>query len=307
LMVFSRPGCTVMTGATSGLGLVAARKIAKHSDVFLVGKRKPGPALVGEALPLDLARLGSVRGFCRQVLDRCSERGIDLLVLNAGGNFPLEKTGDGFENNFAVNHLAHYLIIRLLWSAMNPGARIVLTTSGTHDPEEGAAVPAPKHADAYRLAHPETDAELDEKASTAAGRAYAAAKLCNLLTAQALMRNSAVGAKRVRAVAYSPGPTPGTGLLGGRGIILGIAFRYVLPLMARFSPALHTPELAGSTLADVALGEIEPPADQVYVLLKKGKVTFPAPSQLARDETAIARMWRDSAKILGLKEKLEQA
>lgn len=300
-------GCTVMTGATSGLGLVAARGIADGSELFLVGKRGSGPAPVGEALPLDLASLSSVRAFCRQAHDTCAERGIDLLVLNAGGNFPLGKTEDGFETNFAVNHLAHYLIIRMLWPDMNPGARIVLTTSGTHDPEEGAAVPAPKHADAYRLAHPETDAELDEKASTAAGRAYAAAKLCNLLTAQALMRNAAVRERRVRAMAYSPGPTPGTGLLGGRGLAIGLAFRYVLPLVARLSPALHTPELAGSTLADVALGEIEPPADQVYVLLKKGKVTFPAPSVLARDKTAIARMWRDSAQMLGLEEEIQQA
>lgn len=305
--MISRVRCTAMTGATSGLGLVAARRIAEQRDVFIVGKRGPGPAPVGEGRPLDLASLDSVRAFCRQVLEKCAGTGIDLLVLNAGGNFPLEKTGDGFETNFAVNHLAHYLIIRMLWPAMNPGARIVLATSGTHDPQEGAAVPAPKHADAYRLAHPETDTELDEKASTAAGRAYAAAKLCNLLTAQALMRDSAVRAKRIRVVAYSPGPTPGTGLLGGRGVVIGLAFRYVLPLLAKLSPALHTPDLAGSTLADVALGEIEPLGDQVYVLLKRGKVTFPAPSVLARDETAIARMWRDSAKMLDLEEELEHA
>ncbi len=300
-------GCTVMTGATSGLGLVAADKIADRSDRFIVGKRTAGPAPFGDALPLDLARLASVRAFCRQVLDSCSETGIDLLVLNAGGNAALQKTEDGFEANFAVNHLAHYLIIRMLWPALNPGARLVLTTSGTHDPAEGAAVPAPRHADANRLAHPETDPELDEKKSTAAGRAYAAAKLCNLLTAQALIRDPAARAKQVRVVAYSPGPTPGTGLLGGRGAFLGFAFRHVLPLFARLSPALHTPDLAGSTLADIALGEIEPPADQVYVLLKKGEVTFPAPSVLARDETAITGMWRDSARMLGLEEDLERA
>lgn len=306
VLMVSRMGCTIMTGATSGLGLLAARTIAEQSDVFIVGKRGPGAAPNGEALPLDLANLDSVRKFCSLVLDKCAKTGIDLLVLNAGGNFPLDKTVDGFETNFAVNHLAHYLIIRMLWPAMSPDARIVLTTSGTHDPEEGAAVPAPKHADAFRLAHPETDTERDEKLSTAAGRAYAAAKLCNLLTAQALMRDPAVRTKRVRVLAYSPGPTPGTGLLGGRGLAIGLAFRYILPLVAKLSPALHTPELAGSTLADVALGKIAPPDDQVYVLLKKSKVTFPAPSVLARDETAIAHMWRDSAKMLGLEEELER-
>ncbi|PMR74005.1 SDR family NAD(P)-dependent oxidoreductase [Billgrantia endophytica] len=303
----SKIGCSVMTGGTSGLGLIAARIIAKRSNLLIVGMRGAGPALVGEALPLQLASLESVGDFCRQVLDRCSGSGIDLLVLNAGGNFALEKTEDGFESNFAVNHLAHYLIIRKLWSALTPGARIVLTTSGIHDPEEGAAVPAPKHADAHRLAYPETDPGRDENVSTAAGRSYAAAKLCNLLTAQALSRDPSVRAKHIRVLAYSPGPTPGTGLLGGRGRVIGLAFKYVLPLVARFSPALHTPKLAGSTLAEVALGEIEPPVDQVYVLLKKGKVTFPAPSVLARDEVAIARMWSDSAKMLGLHEEIEQA
>lgn len=302
-----RVGCTVMTGATSGLGLIAARKIAQNSEVFLVGKRGAGVSPVGEAHPLDLANLTSVRAFCQLVLGRCAHTGIDLLVLNAGGNFALGNTVDGFENNFAINHLVHYLIIRTLWPLINKDARIVLTTSGTHDPDEGAAVPAPRHADAYRLAHPETDPERDEKIATATGRAYAAAKLCNLLTAQALFENPAVKEKRIQVAAFSPGPTPGTGLLGGRGMAVGLAFRYILPLVAKLSPALHTPELAGLTLADVALANIKLPRNQVYVLLKKGKVTFPAPSVLARDKPTIASMWRDSAKLLGLEEELGHA
>ncbi|TLD71282.1 SDR family NAD(P)-dependent oxidoreductase [Phragmitibacter flavus] len=306
-MKSSKIGYSVMTGGTSGLGLVAARMIVERGNKLFVGKRSPGPAPVGHAIPLQLASIISVREFCRQVHETCNHCGIDLLVLNAGGNFPLEKTADGFEMNFAVNHLAHYLIVRELLPILNPGSRVLLTTSGTHDPEEGAAVPAPKHANGHRLAYPETDPDLDDSKSRAAGRAYSASKLCNLLTAQALARHALIRSKGIRVVAYSPGPTPGTGLVAARGLAIGLAFRYVLPLVAKFVPALHTPELAGSTLAELALGEIQPPDGQIYVLLKKGKVTFPAPSALARDENTITRMWSDSASLLDLQGELERA
>lgn len=288
----------VMTGGTSGLGRHAAHRLAQSCETLVLGTRGAGRGDVGRAIRLDLADLGSVRQFCAEVLSTCGARKIDLLVLNAGGSFPHEKTADGIEKNFAINHLAHYLILRSLMPALAENGRVVITTSGTHDPEEGTVVPPPKHADARRLAYPETDPELDPKPSVAAGRAYSSAKLCNLLTAQALARQAQIRKKQIEVIAYSPGPTPGTGLVSARGFVLGVVFRYILPIVAGLSSKWNTPEAAGSALANIALGELEVPQGRIYALLKGGKVTFPDPSTLARDETAIARMWEDSAGLL---------
>lgn len=290
----------VMTGETSGIGQHAAQYIGPRFDTLLMGKRSPGAMEFGRAIPLDLAKLESAERFCVEVLAACGDQKIDLLVLNAGGNFPHDKTKDGFEKNFAINHLAHYLLLRRLLPALSQGARIVITTSGTHDPAENAAIPAPKHADARRLAFPETDPEFDGKLATATSRAYSAAKLCNLLTAQALARLPDIQDRQIDVIAFSPGPTPGTGLVGSRGLVMGTVFRYILPVMAGLSSKMHRPETADRALADVALGEIRVPTGQVYALLRSGKVVFPDPSALARDETVIAGMWRDSAELLSI-------
>ncbi|WP_420115160.1 hypothetical protein [Pseudactinotalea sp.] len=48
------------------------------------------------------------------------------------------RTVDGLETSFAVNHLAHYLLLRLLLPTLAHRARVVLTTSGPHDPASRA-------------------------------------------------------------------------------------------------------------------------------------------------------------------------
>jgi NAD(P)-dependent dehydrogenase (short-subunit alcohol dehydrogenase family) len=103
----------VMTGGTSGLGLPAAHRIAATPGTHLIlGARKPytGP---GEALPLDLASLDSVRAFASAVRRSLNGAHIDVLVLNAGTQYSNvdRRTEDGFETTFAVNHLAHYLFV----------------------------------------------------------------------------------------------------------------------------------------------------------------------------------------------------
>ncbi|MEL4428111.1 hypothetical protein AAEH84_20380, partial [Shewanella indica] len=63
-------------------------------------------------LPLDLASLASVRSFAAALPDEP----ITHLILNAGGQRSDDRarTIDGFETTFASNHLAHYLLLRLL-------------------------------------------------------------------------------------------------------------------------------------------------------------------------------------------------
>lgn len=133
----------VMTGGTSGLGRPAALRIASSPDSRLIlGARRPyaGP---GESLPLDLARLASVTQFATEVEKALSGEKIDSLVLNAGTQYSDvdTRTDDGFETTFAVNHLAHYLLLRLLLPQLAEGATIVITTSDTHDPHTNPLAP----------------------------------------------------------------------------------------------------------------------------------------------------------------------
>jgi NAD(P)-dependent dehydrogenase (short-subunit alcohol dehydrogenase family) len=205
----------VMTGGTSGLGAITSERIADAPDTrLLLGARVATPGRI-ESLPLDLTTLASVRSFAASVIERLGGTEIDALVLNAGTLNPDVdgRTPDGFETTFAVNHLAHYLLVRLLLGSLARGATVILTTSGTHDPAEGAGFPVPLHADARLLAHPECVGSQDRKPGVAARRAYTASKLCNVLTARALAAAPEARVREIAGIAYCPGQTPGTGLV----------------------------------------------------------------------------------------------
>jgi NAD(P)-dependent dehydrogenase (short-subunit alcohol dehydrogenase family) len=96
----------VMTGGTSGLGQLATnRLLATPGTRLLLGARRPGPP-AAETLPLDLTRLDGVRAFAAAVGERLGAIPIDALVLNAGrSGHADERTADGFETTFVVNHL----------------------------------------------------------------------------------------------------------------------------------------------------------------------------------------------------------
>lgn len=289
----------VMTGATAGIGWNAAQVIAKDPDTqVMIGARGSGrTAPEGcELLSLDLMSLESVRTFAEEVKQRLGERKIDTLVLNAGlqSSDSTQRTTEGFEVTFGVNHLAHYLLARLLISAIADGGRLVITTSDTHDPK---IIPiGPTTLDPQTLAHP--------NAKTTRMRAYAASKLCNLLTARSFAALDEVSERNITVVAYNPGLTLGTSLQGDLPSVAQTAMRVLRPLMrliSRFKPAFFpgTVERAGQTLAEITLGTVTPPPGRVYVSLVKEQITFADPSELARDDNARDLLWQQSATMTG--------
>jgi NAD(P)-dependent dehydrogenase (short-subunit alcohol dehydrogenase family) len=243
-----------------------------------------------------------VRTFAAAVGDRLAGAGIDALVLNAGMSPPDgdNRTADGYETAFAVNHLAHYLLIRLLLPQLADKAIVVLTTSGTHDPAEGTVVPPPRHADARLLAHPESDPDGDERPRTAAGRAYSSSKLCNVLTARALAAHPDARARRLTVLAYNPGPTPGTGLVRAAPLPIRLAWRLLGTRLRVLVPRFNSRTAAGDALAGLALGAVDPPPGRVYAALRRGTLTWPDPSELARRDDVRDALWRDSAELAGL-------
>lgn len=289
----------VMTGGTSGLGRAAARQLLREPGTrLLLGARSRGLA-EAETLPLDLSRLESVRAFAQAVGDRLGETPIDALVLNAGVQIANNEqcTADGFETTFAVNHLAHYLLLRLLLPRLARYATVVITTSNTHDPATNPLA-SPHHADAERLAHPRQEPRSKCRPFLAGFRAYSCSKLCNLLTARALATSPEANARGLRVVAYNPGFVPETGLHCGSTLYMRILVRVAWLLRAVLR--LATAAEAGGVLADLVVGRISAPQGRVYASLVRRELTWPDPSELARKDDVMKALWRDSARLVGL-------
>ena len=155
----------VMTGGTAGFGAVAAKRIFDTPNTRLILGARDNKNSSIETLPLDLARLSNVRSFVQSLTKKLDGTKIDGLIMNAGAQFGNTKhrTGDGFESTFAINHLAHYLLLRLLTPSLAKNATIVITTSDVHDPKQ---VPfGPKELDPEALAHPKARAKASSRES----------------------------------------------------------------------------------------------------------------------------------------------
>jgi NAD(P)-dependent dehydrogenase (short-subunit alcohol dehydrogenase family) len=282
----------VMTGGTAGFGAVAAKRISDtpNTKLILGARDNKNPSI--EGLPLDLASFSSVRSFVQSLTKKLAGTKIDILIMNAGAQFgsTRHRTGDGFESTFAINHLAHYLLLRLLTTGLAKNATIVITTSDVHDPR---MVPfGPKELDPGALAHPK-----DKNKGFGPGiRAYASSKLCNLLTARAFEASLDTQIHGMRVIAYNPGLTPGTSLFRAwpwwAKLMMGVA--------SKLRP-VNTLEQAGDAIADLGLGTIVPPPGRIYASLVKGKLTWPEPSELAQSDTAMTALWLESAQMVGVR------
>lgn len=292
----------VMTGGTSGFGAFTLQHLAERRDMrVILGARGSGRTVPPgvEVLPLDLASLASVRAFAEAVARELGDHRIDILVLNAGlhGSAADERSADGYGLTFAVNHLAHYLLARLLLPNMADDSRLVITSSNMHNPPFKAM--RPKGLDLEEWAHPTPEG------SGAGIRSYIASKLCNLMIALSLARLDEVKARAIRVIAFNPGLTGGASGRDASALqkaLVTVVMHTVFPLFGLFRPefVMNRPEHSGKMLAEVALGTIVPPGDRVYVSLVKGKPTFPDPSELARNRDAQDRLWRESATMVGM-------
>jgi NAD(P)-dependent dehydrogenase (short-subunit alcohol dehydrogenase family) len=294
-----------MTGGSSGFGALAAERLTQLGSVRLIVGARTATAS-GESIPLDLTALSSVRAFALAVHERLGDTLIDSLVLNGGVVLPNigGRTVDGFETTFAVNHLAHYLLLRLLVPRLADRAIIVLTTSGTHDPQNRTGLLPPRHADAELLAHPERDTERDLRPAKAGEHAYSASKLCTVLTARSLSEQPEVQARRVTVLSYDPGQVFGTGLAKHLSLPLRMAWSLLgtslgWPLR-RLNPFLNSRTAAANTLAELASGVATPPSGRSYAALRRGRLSWPDPSQLARRDDLAQSLWQDSARLVGL-------
>jgi NAD(P)-dependent dehydrogenase (short-subunit alcohol dehydrogenase family) len=180
----------VVTGATSGLGLVTARELARAGARVVLAVRdtakgeQAASAIPGtvEVRRLDLADLASVRAFAGAWDER-----LDVLVNNAGVMaVPERRTKDGFELQIGTNHLGHFALTNLLLPSI---ADRVVTVSST----------------AHWFGRIGLDDLNWERRRYSRWRAYGQSKLANLLFTLELQRRLAEAGSPVRAYAAHPG------------------------------------------------------------------------------------------------------
>jgi NAD(P)-dependent dehydrogenase (short-subunit alcohol dehydrogenase family) len=132
----------IVTGGYSGLGIETVAALANAGAQVIVPARRPEVARAAldargltavEVDELDLADLASVHAFAERFL--ATRRSIDILINDAAVMAaPLTRVGDGWESQFAINHLGHYVLANLLWPALvaDGGARVVALSSTGH-------------------------------------------------------------------------------------------------------------------------------------------------------------------------------
>jgi len=307
----------IITGGNTGLGFECARALAETHDWHVViacrDAEKGREAVTRlaqagykeiEAMTLDLASLESVRNFVRHYGSE-SRPPLRAIVCNAATQIVTGRTytGDGFETTFAVNHLGHFLLVNLLLAQMASPARIVVVSSGTHDPAQTTGMPPPVYRSARYLARPDEDSKpLDDERGTAGRRAYTTSKLCNVLFTYELERRlraeKAVGSngRSITVNAFDPGLMPGTGLARDYGRLARFAWRYVLPALRPFVPNVNSAARSGRSLANMVT---DPRFERISGKYFQGSRDVPS-SKDSYDPVIAIELWESSASMVKL-------
>jgi protochlorophyllide reductase len=311
----------IITGASSGVGLYAAKALAKRGwHVVMacrdVNKAKTAAQAVGMSpdsysiMQIDLGSLESVSKFVADF--RSSGKSVDALVCNAAVYLPLLKqpmrSPEGYELSVATNHFGHFLLCNLLLEDLKassaPDRRLItLGTVTANSKELGGKIPIPAPADLGDLqglaaGFKAPIAMIDGKPFKA-GKAYKDSKLCNMMMSRELHRRYHDATGIVFNTLY-PGCVADTPL-----------FRNSYPLFQKIFPWFQknitggyvTQELSGERVAQVV-------ADRSFKQSgvhwswgnrqKEGRQSFVQElSEKASDDQAV-KMWDLSAKLLGL-------
>jgi len=244
------------------------------AQVVVIGRSPEKTAVVVAELPgavgltADFARLDDVRRLAADLRERFPR--IDVLADNAGASFARRaSTVDGHEQTFQVDHLAPYLLTRLLEEPLRAASgRVVVTASFMH--LVGAA----------RRGH-----LLDSRGPYVASRAYARAKWCNVLMTRELARR---WAPEVTAACFDPGAVA-TSFGQAAGGVTGLAFR--TPLTA----FMRTPAQGADSLVWLATAADGWRNGGYHADRSRG---FALPS--ARDDVRARELWELSAELVGL-------
>jgi NAD(P)-dependent dehydrogenase (short-subunit alcohol dehydrogenase family) len=281
----------VITGATAGIGLAAARALAGRGAYVIGVGRSVGRC--GEARKAVLAECPDARiDFCtadlssqrqvrelgasiRKYVEAVGEHKVDVLINNAGTvSSWYVATEDGYELQFAVNHLAPFLLTHELMALLQlaPSARVITTSSGSH----------------FRTSMHWADVMYRRHYSCLA--VYKQSKLANVLFTAELKRRLGMGS-HVRAYAADPGLVNTEIGLKGTGGIEGWVWQW------RRGGGV-SPEHGAATAVFLATEPLLENPDEIY-----WKDCRPVqPSQYARRPEQAARLWKMSERLCGIED-----
>jgi NAD(P)-dependent dehydrogenase (short-subunit alcohol dehydrogenase family) len=272
----------VISGATSGIGEVAAQRLAAMgARLVLIARDKargqetlnrlPGNA-TGAAHAIyygDLSRISETKRVAAQIA--AAEPRIDVLINNAGALFGARGvTPDGLEKTFATNHMSYFVLtlgLRQSLVAAAP-ARVVSTASDAHK--------------GYTLDF--DDLQATKKYSSIG--AYGRSKLCNILFTRELSRRwSGTG---VSVNCLHPGFVAtrfGDGSGGLLSRVVSVAKLFAIP-----------PEKGAETIVYLASSpEVAKISGEYFYKCRPA-----TPTAAARDDEAAKRLWIESEKLAGI-------
>ncbi|HEX3914041.1 MAG TPA: SDR family NAD(P)-dependent oxidoreductase [Steroidobacteraceae bacterium] len=272
----------VITGATSGIGEVAAQTLAgMGARIVLVARNAARGQKTLTRLPSagagaahciyygDLSRIFECKRVAAEIA--AAEPRIDVLINNAGALFGSRRvTSDDLEETFATNHMAYFVLTLGLRASLSAAgrARVVSTASDAHK--------------GYTL-------DFDDLQSTkgySAIRAYGRSKLCNILFTRELARRWA--GTDVTANCLHPGFVAtrfGDGSGGLISSVVRIAKTFAI-----------TPEKGAQTIVYLASSPDVAAISGEYFY----KCRPATPTAGGRDDAAARRLWTESAKIAGI-------
>jgi NAD(P)-dependent dehydrogenase (short-subunit alcohol dehydrogenase family) len=269
----------VITGATSGIGEVAAVHLAelgarivftardpKRADDTLAKLKRANPS-AGHAFHLaDLSTLAEMKRIGAVL---AQEPEIDVLVNNAGALFnKRQETADGLEMTFAVNHMAYFVITNRLLGKLKPGARIVTTASNAH---RGAKL---------------NFDDLQSRRGYIGFPVYSRSKLANILFNRELARRVSQG---VTANALHPGFVA-TRFGDNSGGIMRTVLKVAKPIGA------ISPEEGAKTIIYLASSPEAANVNGEYFYACKPTI----PTKEAQNDADARRLWEISEQIAGL-------
>lgn len=283
----------VVTGASSGLGEITARELARRGAHVVLAVRTTGkgdsaaqrirdavPGASVEVRELDLSSLASVRAFAAATLAAAPT--LDLLVNNAGiMQTPAQKTADGYEMQLGTNHLGHFALTGLLLDALGRGTapRVVTVSSAEHKPGH-------IHFDDLQLEH-----------GYAPRKAYQQSKMANTVFGIELDRRlRAAGSPIVSVLAhpgYSATNLQSTGPTGLSALVLRLGNAVVAQSAERGT----LPQLYAATAPGVQGGQFYGPSGFQEL---RGDVTEVQAVPEAHDRDIARRLWAVSEDLTGV-------
>lgn len=288
------PATMLLTGATSGLGLEVARRMAGSTLWTVLATARSEEKI--EQLENALDRPSNFRyTVCDQADFSSIKRAADdIAVLMADGAVPPmrsvllnagiqtsstdQETIDGLELTFATNVAGPHLLLGLVSRHLRTSAQIVQIGSGTHYGQfrrSYGMVAKPKWTTPQELSLPRAGDGIE---------AYSTSKLGTLYITHELDRRAPVS---VTPMCYDPGMLPGTGLARDRSAVERFAWRYLLPGM-RLLPGVSSPAHSASHLARFATKATEYSEDRLrgsYVEIDRPVPSSPESYDEERERT----------------------